>query len=146
GGDIEVDGNSTGHGNAILVTRQAAISNTGAGQLIFDAAQDFFMDIGATVTAENGDISVRANQRQTPAAGNFYALVIENATIHTTGAGNITLSGTAGGGAGNTAGVFLYGAQVTTANSLAGSIAITGTGGNGTSIVNQGVFLGGGTQ
>jgi len=145
---------STG-GNIKLSADQVAtisedVTTTGTGSITVtgnaDAgAKSIVVNNGAVVRVVNGHLTLDADQG-VALAGTFNGVFLNNATIETTGTGNIVIAGRAGSGGG--VGVLIASASIvrSTAAGLGanqGTITITGTGGNGVN-ENDGVRLDGG--
>ncbi|MHC4876591.1 MAG: cadherin-like domain-containing protein, partial [Planctomycetota bacterium] len=140
-GGFTVSG-GTGSDSAVI---NGTIATTGTGAVNVTVSRNIVLNSGASVTTVDGGITLSAN-----ATGNqnadFVGLEVVNATVSTSGDGNIQLLGHAsetGNDSTDQYGVYLRdGASVTSGGTgpTAGSITITGTGGSGTSS-NHGVYL-----
>ncbi len=102
------------------------------------------VDTGGTLKAKDGSIALTANEGNVSNVFNFYGVYLNtNATVETTGAGNILLQGRAGNTPSVTQniGVFIAGATVQSAGT--GTITMIGTGAPGTD-TDHGVDVNGG--
>ncbi len=135
--------NATNIGNGNLTTdSEALIINqdvTTTGSITTTTTDDSIV-ANATVQSTNGDITMTAGTA--PAAGlNYSGLDILNATVQTTGTGNITLTGTgSSNGTGNSHFGVLINQGSTVSTIGASTISIIGVGGNGVS-ANQGIRM-----
>lgn len=119
----------TGAGLADLVKFNGATSFSTTSTLTVTTNTDIEFASGAVVQSVNGDITMTANSAGT-STGTFVGLLMNSATLKTTGTGNLSL--TAKGGATYTAGSSNNGLwiQDSIIQTASGSISITGTGGN----------------
>ncbi len=160
-GDITITGtggNGSGsHNYGVFVNLIETISSTGTGN---DAAKititgtggagtnnnyGVYLDGSTTdVTSVAGDITITGTGGNGSGSHNYGVFVNLIETISSTGTGNdaakITITGTGGAGTNNNYGVYLLG-STTDVTSVAGDIAITGVGGNGSSDSNFGVYV-----
>jgi len=133
--------------NAQTITISQNISTTLGGSITLTASQNIIANSGATISAEEGDINFGANTAATLAGINTVAILVNNnATIRTTGTGNIVMTGVAvgDGTVSDRAGIVISN-NSTIQTSGSGSITVTGTGGNGTS-GNHGILLDSGSN
>ena len=71
--------------------------NTGAGDVSITVSRSIALNPGSSITATSGNITLNANQQVTPTTtGNFAGIDVNNATVESTGSGNIELNGTGG--------------------------------------------------
>src|SRR5262249_36269125 len=104
-----------------------------------EALRNIVVEAGISSPA---DITLRANQENTPAFGNFVGIDVDGATVQTRGAGSITLQGRGGNHpitAGHEGVRVWEGAVVEATGS--GGVTLTGTGGSGV-VGNVGVQVG----
>jgi hypothetical protein len=117
-------------------------SFSGADSLSATTTRTIVANSGAVLSAASGNLTLSANEQATPTAGNFVGIDVSGATVTTTGAGNISLTGRGGDDAatGSHVGVFAHnGATISSTGT--GTINITGTGGAGIDL-DTGVGLG----
>src|SRR5262249_26872059 len=76
------------------VDTSAAPSN--AGDVTLPAAVAVTLSPGSALASAGGDLTVRANQGATPASGNSIGIIVNAATILTTGTGSVLLQGRGG--------------------------------------------------
>jgi len=119
----------TGSGLADIVKFSGATSFSGSNTLTVTTNTDIEFVSGAVVQSVDGNISLTANSAGT-ATGTFVGLLMNGATLKTTGTGNLSL--TAKGGATYTAGssnngLWIIDSLIQTAS---GSITVNGTGGS----------------
>lgn len=84
---------------------------------------------GSSLETEDGGVTIETNQQAVVTAGTFVGIDLNNATIRTTGAGNVSLLGKSGNTLDSNMGIRLQaGAQVlsTQATSGAGSLTFNG--------------------
>lgn len=119
----------TGAGLADIVKFNGATSFSGTNTLTVTTNTDIEFASGAVVQSVDGNIAMTANSAGT-STGTFVGLLMNSATLKTTGTGNLSL--TAKGGATYTAGSSNNGLwiQDSIIQTASGSISITGTGGN----------------
>ncbi len=105
--------------------------------------------VGNVTTTGTGNIFLSGNGSANDSGGEDYGIYVNSGTIKTSGAGNISISGTGGGSSsdatGTDYGVYIYGnsGNATVETTSTGSISIYGTGGDsgGNGSTNQGVCL-----
>jgi Ca2+-binding RTX toxin-like protein len=135
----------TGGTGADTATINGSVATTGSGAINVTVGSNIVLGSGSSLTTVDGGITLSANADGGQDA-DFVGIEANNATIQTNGTGDIHLIGhgaETGGDTSNRHGVYLQsGATVgsTSSGMTAGTITITGTGGDGTSI-NCGVFL-----
>ena len=139
GGSVAINGSAIpGNGNAIELD-ETTVSASGQGTVTVIAVQNVSI-FDTTLSTVNGDLTIKANQGGTPAAGDFSGITIDFATVETTGTGDIIMAGR-GGNDSTTGGHFGVGiTDFSTVQANGRSIAITGSGGTGTSS-NYGVEI-----
>ncbi|MGZ0165047.1 MAG: hypothetical protein ACKVII_14085, partial [Planctomycetales bacterium] len=120
------------------------ITTSGTGSVSLTAVQSILLSSDSSITTVDGEITLSANSAGT-ATGDFTGLTTDDATIQTSGTGNISLTGFGGddAGTGTHAGVLLQNTTTvssTLAGATAGTITINGTGGDGT-LNNHGVYV-----
>ncbi len=130
--------------NTINIDSGSSVTS-GDGAISLIASRSIVLSDGASLTTVDGGITLSANASGT-ATGGFVGLEADNATIQTTGAGNVSLIGAGGDDAsrGSHYGVYLFSTSLTSTSTgeNAGTITIEGVGGDGTS-ANFGVRLSG---
>jgi autotransporter-associated beta strand protein len=127
--------------SGLTITQSAAIS-LGASTAHYTAAKGMSFTSTASLTTVGGDIVLLANQGVAQ-GGTFIGIVLDGASIVTTGSGKITLAGTGGDTSANNAGILITaGAHITStsATPAAGTITLTGKGGAGTG-ADTGILL-----
>jgi len=146
---IRVNQNLTSQGGVITLTgfgievNGSTISNAGTGSIYLNAQREIHVNSGASISVVDGLMKLDANQQPAPTGGNFAGIVLDNATLTTSGAGAIALSGRGGDtGDGNVGILMQNGATIhsTSTAASAGSITLLGTTGGGGS-GNHGVSL-----
>lgn len=140
-GSITLDATDT-----LTVDLATTISTLGTGAILLTSNRNIKLNSGSNLKTVNGGITLLANDGGL-AAGDFIGVEAENATISTTGTGNILITGFGGADAvtSDHHGVFLHsGATVSsTASGIdAGTITINGTAGEGIND-NHGVMIDG---
>jgi hypothetical protein len=148
GGDVNVTGAVTNQidesvslqsGNTATIS--SSIASTGTASVNVAATRNIVLQAGSSVTTVDGDITVDANVGGT-STGNFVGVLVSNATIQSTGTGNIAILGTGGDASGG----FQHGVQVRNGGDIIGSttglLTVTGTGGGtGAGSQSHGVFV-----
>ncbi|QDT84252.1 LamG-like jellyroll fold domain-containing protein [Gimesia chilikensis] len=140
-GSVTLDATDT-----LTVDLATTISTLGTGAILLTSNRNIKLNSGSNLKTVNGGITLLANDLGL-AAGDFIGVEAENATISTTGTGNILITGFGGADAvtSDHHGVFLHsGATVSsTASGIdAGTITINGTAGEGIND-NHGVMIDG---
>ncbi|WP_339728232.1 LamG-like jellyroll fold domain-containing protein [uncultured Gimesia sp.] len=130
--------------DTLTVDLATTITTFGTGALFLTSTRNIKLNSGSNLKTVHGGITLLANNGGV-AAGNFSGIEAENATIHTTGDGNVLLTGFGGNDAptSNHYGVHLHaGATVmgTSTGASAGTVSINGTGGTGVDN-NRGIFI-----
>lgn len=120
------------------------IATFGTGALLITSTRNIKLNSGSNLRTVDGGITLLANNGGVT-AGEFTGIEAENATIETTGDGNISLTGFGGTDAltSDHHGIHLHsGTSVTSTDTgaSAGTITINGTGGTGIAN-NRGVFI-----
>ncbi|MBN73504.1 MAG: hypothetical protein CME32_29975 [Gimesia sp.] len=140
-GSVTLDATDT-----LTVDLATTISTLGTGAILLTSNRNIKLNSGSNLKTVNGGITLLANDGGL-AAGDFIGVEAENATISTTGTGNILITGFGGADAvtSDHHGVFLHsGATVSSSASGidAGTITINGTAGEGIND-NHGVMIDG---
>ncbi|QDT97380.1 cadherin domain-containing protein [Gimesia aquarii] len=138
-GSVELNATDT-----LTVDVATTIATFGTGALLLTSTRNIKLNNGSNLRTVNGGITLLANDGGVT-AGDFSGIEAENATIETTGEGNILLTGFGGADAltSDHYGVHLHsGTSVTSTDTgaSAGTITINGTGGTGIDN-NRGVFI-----
>jgi len=111
----------------------AALAVSGTGSVTLTAGCDIVLDSSvktASITTENGNVTLSANQQATPTPGTFSGIEIIGGQVKTTGTGNISLLGRSGNSGTVIDGVRLSAGAVvssTASGPTAGTVTITGT-------------------
>ncbi len=95
-GAITTTGNQTYHGQDVTIA--ASLFATGSGAIDIDASRSIAVKPGVTVSVVGGNLTMDANPGGTT-SGDFIGIDINNATVVTTGTGNVNLTGWGGDGA-----------------------------------------------
>ena len=94
--DVDLSDDATaGDVDAINVGGNANLATAGTGTIGLWASQKVTLASGSSLTTGDGNLVVAANQQATATSGAFVGLMIDNASITTTG-GNIDLRGPGG--------------------------------------------------
>ncbi|QDU10366.1 beta strand repeat-containing protein [Gimesia aquarii] len=126
--------NSDNTGN--LTVNGGTISS--AGLVSANTSSNILLNSGSSVTTVDGGITLQANSAGTT-AGTFIGIEANNATIQTTGVGNVSLTAIGE----NKTGIYLYGntaVSSTASGASAGTISLNGTAGTA-SIEQHGILL-----
>jgi hypothetical protein len=96
--------------------QQAGSYNVSTGGYVATASQSIVLTPGAGISTTTKDIDLSANQQNSPSAGNFVGIEVNDATITTAGTGNIDLEARGGNDAttANHYGIFLHNGAVVT--------------------------------
>ncbi|QDU09046.1 Calx-beta domain-containing protein [Gimesia aquarii] len=143
--DVNFQTNSTVMGandltvNAQTITVSSGISST-SGAVSLTASRNIALTTTSSLTTVDGGITLLANDGGLT-TGDFIGIDADNATIQSTGTGNISLTGF-GGNSDDDYGIYLKSSNLlsTSTNVNAGTITLNGTGGTGTAS-NLGIFL-----
>ncbi len=109
-----------------------------AGEVIIRVSKNIAFNDGASLTTEDGFVTIEANQQAIPTTGSFYGIALNNASIIITDEGKLDLKGKGGDGAGNQIGVYLFN-NAEIIGGISGLQSIEGFGGDGTANANRGV-------
>jgi len=124
-----------------LLNSASKIAVKGSGSVSLTSFQRIRLDSGAAITAVDGDTSLSANQQAISPDGPFVGVSLDNATIHSSGLGNIVVAGRGGGSIGNGN----HGVRVVGGGSIlssgGGSISVNGVGGASSGSFNIGVLV-----
>ncbi|MBK6589387.1 MAG: Ig-like domain repeat protein [Acidobacteria bacterium] len=138
--------------DTINVGPNANLILTGTGAATLAASRNIAMASGSSITTVNGNLTLNANQQATPTPGYFYAVDLQNATLTTSGRGNIVINGKGGSdtvaapGVFSSLGLFVNGTgsiRSTSSAADAGLITIDGRGGNTGATGTVGVLIAG---
>lgn len=138
GGLIDIDGPN-------ILIDSGSLTNLGTGAIDLNAERSILMNNGASASVVDGGLILTANNG-TPLTGEFAGIAIEGSSLLTSGLGNISLTGRGGDGANfdfaGVDGIRLISSTIssTSADTAAGMITLTGTGGSGDSR-NAGILL-----
>ena len=125
----------------LIVSQDVTISGTGT--FTVEAARNVLINPGASISTDDGDITLRANQAATPTSGNFTGIEVSSSDISSND-GSILLEGRGGDTSTFNFGVFLHDGAIVestgTNKADAGIITINGTGGEGADR-NHGVLV-----
>src|SRR5262249_49906046 len=123
-------------GNANVNTANAA-----QGNIALTADTSMNLGAGATLQADDGSITLTANEAVAPSSGNFTGIEVRGATIKTTGAGNILLHGRGGNDAASSGhhGLLVDASAFIRATGT-GTVTLVGKGGSGID-ANEGVNI-----
>jgi len=95
---------------------------------------------GSSITTQNGDLTVEANQQLTPSSGIFTGITIFGALLQSSGSGTIVVRGKGGNSSNNQRGI-----NVSSAGKIqggtSGAVIVEGTGGASTGVMNHGVHV-----
>jgi hypothetical protein len=128
-------GNINSAANAVGVVGVVNTSNAsaGSGSIGLNATTSVSVQAPGGLTTKDGNITVLANQNASPVSGNFTGILVNQATIQTTGAGNLLLQGTGGNDAASAAHQGILVEALSTIQSTgSGTLTLTGRGGVGT--------------
>ena len=136
-GGISSDGGLIGITGYDIAATLSPITNTGSGEITFDATRSITLKDDASVTAVDGAISMNANVSSLEYGG-FSGIVIDGSAVSTSGSGGIFLTG-GGGNAAVSSPTGVDGILVTNGSTItstgtatsAGDILLVGTGGAG---------------
>jgi hypothetical protein len=124
----------------------AGASSFGANDLSVTTDRNIFVNPGANVSTENGNLTLSANQQATPTAGNFRGVEIQS-PVTATGTGNVTVLGTGGASLGDGNNGILVSESTGRIASAGGNVLVIGKGGGtGTSSTNYGISIQNGAQ
>ena len=147
---IRINQNLSSQGGVIILTgygielNGSSVSNTGTGSIYLTAQREINANSGASISVVDGRMELDANQQPNATGGNFAGILLNNATLTTSGMGAIALNGRSGDTEDNNVGILLqHGSTIhsTSAAPRAGSITLLGVGGGGDGSGNRGVSL-----
>jgi len=125
--------------DGLFTNSGADLATSGSGAISLNAAQRIILRTGSSITTADGDITLRANQGATSAAGDFQGLWIQTSTIQATGAGRVALIGRGGDAGGSQHGLDIH--SGTRVQSGSGGVTINGMGGSGPGGFNFGIRI-----
>ncbi len=129
--------------NDVIINNSISLTNIGAGQISIKAKRRIFLDTDAGITTVDGAITLEANIAGS-SSGTFEGIELDSADITSTN-GDISLTGHGGDSGPGNKGVWLRSGptiESTGTGTIAATITINGTGGNGTD-TNIGVLISG---
>jgi len=147
---IRVNNDLSSQGGVITLTAYGIevngshVSNTGAGSIYLTAQREINANSGATISVVDGRMQLDANQYTTATGGNFAGIILNNATLTSSGMGAIGLNGRSGDTGDNNVGILmLHGSTIrsTSTAPTAGGITLLGVAGGGDGSGNRGVSL-----
>ncbi|MCB9283533.1 MAG: HYR domain-containing protein [Lewinellaceae bacterium] len=146
GANLDVDmqnDDATPGSDRLELAANANLAISGTGTVVIKVSKDVVMNTGSSITTENGDLTVEANQQATSTTGFLEGVEINGASLQATGSGSITVKGKGGGSSQNSRGVYLVNGSSINVNT--GSATISGTGGvpASTNGRNDGVLISG---
>ncbi len=152
GANTSVTFNNSGT-NAYANAFTVALTNAAAGAISFNGSSSFgdfnfqaatsqaiFVNNGAMISTNNGNLTLQANQQATASTGDFAGVTVNKATIRSTGTGQVNIQAKAGTTGTSTP----YGVYIENGGTIAGGTAdlsITGTGGRNALSKGHGVYL-----
>lgn len=95
---------------------------------------------GSSITTQNGDLTVEANQQSTPTFGTFVGVNISGGLLQASGSGTVAVRGKGGSVSNNQRGVVVESAGKILGGT-SGSVIVEGTGGASTGVMNHGVHI-----
>ncbi len=109
------------------VTLTGDVTATSTGAVTIDTERNIVMSSGSSLSVVDGDLTLSANQQATTTTGDFRGFEGVDATLTTTGTGNILIEAT-GGDAADNEGIFLQNTDVlsTSSGATAGTITLDG--------------------
>ena len=119
-----------------LATASSDIAATGTGTISVTATRQINLNDGASLTTVNGSLTVSANAAGTTGGAFTGVDVIDNAVISSSGTGGVVVISRGGAAGGD--GIHMSGGRILSTGT--GTIAVTGTGGDG-AVTNRGVFF-----
>lgn len=120
------------------------VSNTGTGAIYMTVNREINVNSGSTISVVDGRMELNANQYMEATSGSFTGIILNNATLTTSGMGAIALSGRSGDtGDGNIGILMLNGSTIQSTSTLptAGGITLLGVASSLNGSGNRGVSL-----
>ncbi|MCC7028537.1 MAG: hypothetical protein IT265_16370 [Saprospiraceae bacterium] len=112
----------------------------GTGSATIKVSYYVLLSDGSSITTQNGDLTVEANQQLTPSSGIFTGITIFGALLQSSGSGTIVVRGKGGNSSNNQRGI-----NVSSAGKIqggtSGAVIVEGIGGASTGIMNHGVHV-----
>lgn len=131
------------HSTSNIAVNGAPISTTGSGGIFISAGRSVNVNSGTVISVVDGRMELNGNQEPEVYLGNFTGIVLDNASLITSGKGDIELNARSGNqGTGNIGILMKNGASIrsTSTTDDAGSLMIRGVA-DGTSNGNRGVSM-----
>lgn len=147
---IRINKDLSSQGGAIILNgycievNGSQVSNTGTGAIYMTVNREINVNSGATISVVDGRMELDANQYTHATSGNFTGIVLDNATLTSSGMGVIALNGRSGDTGNNNIGILMqHGSTIhsTSTAATAGGITLLGVAGAGTGSGNQGVSM-----
>ncbi|MCL4207254.1 MAG: autotransporter-associated beta strand repeat-containing protein [Pirellulaceae bacterium] len=132
------DFSATGQTGIVLNNSNADLVASGVGWLTLETPAGIVLSPGSSITTQNGDLNLRANQQPTPTVGGAHGIGVYSATVQATGSGNVLVKGRALSGGGQLGVTVQSGGVIRGGTS--GTVTVVGTGGI-TSGSNHGVYV-----
>ncbi len=120
------------------------VSNTGTGAIYMTVNREINVNSGSKISVVDGRMELNANQYMEATSGSFTGIILNNATLTTSGMGAIALSGRSGDtGDGNIGILMLNGSTIQSTSTLptAGGITLLGVASSLNGSGNRGVSL-----
>lgn len=127
-GDISLAANRSLNVTADVIHVSSLVQTTGSGVVALTADRSIALSSGAEISTVEGGVTLTANTSQA-VSGDFHGISIDDASVITTGAGMITLTGT-GGDTLENHGILIQNGSIISASG-AGGIDLTGHGRSG---------------
>ena len=127
--------------DAVNVAASANLLTSGSGTITVRVSKSIALAAGSSLRTVNGGITLEANLQAGPTAGDFLGIILNGATVTSSGGGNISMTGRGGNGTGNTnVGIGIVNGGQTTSTGT-GTITFNGTGGTGAGGFNHGISI-----
>ncbi len=122
--------------SAGAITFNGATAFDGSNSLSASTTKNIVVSSGSSVSTVGGNLTLEANQQSTPTTASFVGINVYNATVNSTGSGNVLLKGRGGD-----TGTENHGVQVLLGGFVSGggTVTVEGTGGASTGAANFGV-------
>lgn len=147
---IRINNDLSSQGGAIILhafgieVSGSHVSNTGTGAIYMTVNREINVNSGATISVVDGRMELNANQYTQATGGSFTGIILNNATLTTSGMGAIALNGRSGDtGDGNIGILMLNGSTIQSTSTLptAGGITLLGVASSLNGSGNRGVSL-----
>ena len=138
--DVDMQNDEAAPGaDQVNVATNTNLVLAGTGAATVKVSRSVLVSSGGSITTENGDLTVEANQQLSPTAGSFVGVTLSGGLLQASGTGTVAVRGKGGNSGANQRGVYLQ--STGKIQSGSGTVTVVGTGGASTESGNEGVSI-----